>query len=135
MKRKSQFRSVGLFILRVGISAGMLMHGWPKLEKLISGGHIRFSDPLDIGATPSLILAVIGEFVAPIIIILGLKTRLAALPAAITMGVAFFMVHAGDAFKDREMAFLYLIGFTVLIFTGGGKFSIDGALDKRNGRR
>lgn len=135
MKRKSQFRSFGLLILRVGISAGMLMHGWPKLEKLIAGGNIRFSDPLDIGATPSLILAVLGEFVAPIIIILGLKTRLAALPAAITMAVAFFMVHAHDAFKDREMAFLYLIGFTVLIFTGGGKFSLDGALDKRSGRR
>ena len=115
---------IGLFILRVSMSALMLTHGYPKLMKLIQG-KMSFADPLGIGEMPSLILAVIGEFICPILIIIGYKTRYAALPTIATMTAAAFIVHAGDALHKKEMALLYLAGFIAVALLGGGRYSVD----------
>ena len=130
MRKSSPTKHLGLLILRVSFSAAMLTHGWPKLQKLLAGGQIKFADPIGIGELPSLILAVLGEFVFPILIIIGLKTRLAAIPAAITMAVAFFIVHSEDAFGDKEMSFIYLAAFITIALLGAGKYSLDGYLSK-----
>ena len=117
--------ALGLLILRISSSVMLLTHGIPKFQKLIAGGEIEFGDPIGIGAAPSLFLAVIGELVCPILIIIGYKTRFAAIPSAITMGVAAFIVHATDPFGTKEKALLFLTCFVVIIFLGPGKFSID----------
>jgi putative oxidoreductase len=117
-------KDIGLAFFRITISTMMLTHGYPKLMKLISG-NFEFGNPLGIGAAPSLFLAVIGEFVCPILIILGLRTRLAAIPAAITMMVAAFIVHAADPFDTKEKALLFLVSFVAIALLGPGKFSMD----------
>jgi len=134
MKKNTLPKSVGLLLLRVGFAGAMLTHGWPKLLKLVAGGEIHFANPFGIGEPATLALTVLGEFVAPILIIIGFKTRLSAIPAAITMTVAFFHIHASDPFGDKEMAFVYLIAFTTVALLGGGKFSIDGVLSKKKRR-
>ena len=88
---------IALALLRIAPAAMMLTHGIPKFQKLISG-DMEFGDPIGIGAAPSLFLAVIGEVICPILLIVGFKTRWAAVPAAITMGVAAFIAHAADPF-------------------------------------
>jgi len=120
----SILRDIGLALLRILPSIMMLTHGYPKFQKLISG-NFEFGDPLGIGTTPSLFLAVIGEFVVPILLIIGFKTRLVAIPAAITMFVAAFIVHGEDTFETKEKALLYLVFFVVIILLGPGKYSID----------
>lgn len=102
----------------------LVQHGIPKLDKL--NDPAGFPDPLGIGSLPSLILCLIGEFLAPILLILGLKTKLAAIPAAITMAVAAFVVHGADPLARKEMALLYLIAFVVIFLAGPGSVSIDG---------
>ncbi len=116
-------KNVGLAVLRIGASALMLTHGYGKLLKLINGEG--FGNPIGIGATPSLFLTVIGEFVCPILIIIGFKTRWAAIPTAITMAVAAFVVHGADPFKKKELALIYLLIFVVIALLGPGKYSID----------
>ena len=130
MSRNSQniTSDIALLIIRVGFSASMLTHGWPKLQRLFNGSILPFSDPLGIGSQPSLILAVIGEVLAPILLIIGLKTRLSVIPAVATMAVALFAVHWNDAFKKQELALLYLLAFLVLLIAGGGKYSLDGLM-------
>jgi len=123
MKNKLQY-NIGLALLRILPSAMLLTHGIPKFQKLISG-NFEFGDPIGIGATPSLFLAVIGEFVCPILIIVGFKTRWMALAPAVTMLVAGFIVHAADPFGTKEKAFMYLVFFIAIILLGPGKFSID----------
>lgn len=117
-------KDFGLLILRVGVSALMLTHGYGKFLKLFTD-PTDFGDPIGIGPTISLILAVIGEFIAPILIIIGYKTKLAAIPALITMLVATFVVHASDPIGTKEKALFYSIAFLALAFTGAGKYSID----------
>jgi putative oxidoreductase len=102
----------------------MLTHGFPKFQNLLSG-NLEFGDPLGLGATPSLFLAIIGEFICPILVIVGFKTKWAAVPTAITMAVAAFVVHGADPFSVKEKALLYLVLFVAIIFLGPGKYSID----------
>ncbi|MBD1261316.1 DoxX family protein [Maribacter polysiphoniae] len=115
---------IGLAFLRIAPSLMMITHGLPKFQKLISG-NFEFGDPIGIGATPSLFLTVIAEFFCPILIIIGIKTRLMAIPPAITMLVAAFIVHAADPFGKKEMALVYLVFFVAIILLGPGKFSVD----------
>ncbi|WP_435313969.1 DoxX family protein [Cellulophaga fucicola] len=120
--------NIGLALLRIVPSAIMLTHGIPKLQNFFSGEEIKFPDPIGIGASPSLFLAVIGEVLCPIFIILGYKTRWFAVPAAVTMLVAAFVQHAADnlANKSKEMAILYLLFFVIIFLLGPGRFSVDG---------
>ena len=117
-------KDLGLLILRVGASGLMLMHGVGKVQDLFSN-PTDFADPIGLGATVSLVLAVIGEFVAPLFMIIGYKTKIAAIPALITMLVAAFVYHANDPFDSKEKAVLYALCFLVIAIAGPGKYSID----------
>jgi len=138
--------STGLLILRLGIGAYMLTHGWGKLQMLLSGAE--FGDPIGLGGKVSLILIVFAEFVCAILIMAGFFTRLAAIPIIIGMAVAAFVAHGSDPWtaeegyrvfietkggmpKSKEPALLFLFSFLALFFTGPGMFSIDGLVWKR----
>ncbi|MGB5818035.1 MAG: DoxX family protein [Saonia sp.] len=116
--------NIGLALLRIVPASMMLTHGFPKLQKLLNG-NFEFPNPLGIGASPSLFLTVIGEFVCPILLIIGFKTRWAAVPSAITMLVAAFVIHGADPFAKKELALFYLVTFVVIMLLGPGRYSID----------
>ena len=127
------FGSIGLFILRVGVSSFMLMHGWGKTMKVIDG-DFAFADPIGIGQETSLVLAAGAEFACAILVMLGLGTRFAAIPLAFTMLVAAFVAHANDPLfsagpgASKEPALVFGIVYLALIFTGAGWFSADGLI-------
>jgi putative oxidoreductase len=115
-----------LLVLR--ICAGGLMainHGWGKLLKLFGDEPIKFADVLGMGATASLSLAVLAEFVASVFIVFGLLTRLSTIPAMITMAVAAFMIHWSDPFQKKELALIYLVMFLIIFLMGPGRLSLD----------
>jgi putative oxidoreductase len=111
----------------------MMTHGWGKLMMLFRGEFDKFGDPLGIGNTMSLIGAAGAEFGCALLVVLGLMTRLAAIPLVFTMSVAAFIVHRADpwtmgAGASKEPAMLFLIPFLALAFTGAGRFSLDAKL-------
>ena len=126
-------KDIGILILRVSFGLSMLFaHGLPKLEKLTSGEEeVKFYDFMGLGAEVSLTLAVFAELVCSGLLTIGWFTRLSLLPLIFTMAIAFFTVHGSDPFQQKEMAFLYLIVYTTLLFTGAGKFSVDGIVRKK----
>lgn len=117
-------RDLALLLLRVGASGMMLVHGIPKISKLLET-PIEFADPIGVGPVVSLILTIIGEVIAPLLIIVGYKTKLASIPTLITMLVAAFVVHAKDDFFTKEKALLYGLCFLVIAIAGAGKYAID----------
>jgi len=121
---KNNFTDLALAILRIGFSGLLLTHGIPKIERLFAE-TIEFPDPLGVGAATSLTLAIIGEVIAPIFIIVGFRTKLATLPAMAVMLVAILIFHASDPIGAKEKALLYLIGFIAIFLAGPGKYSID----------
>lgn len=117
--------NIVFLILRLAVGALMLTHGLGKFSKLFGDGPIQFADPIGIGATASLALAVFSEVFCSILIILGLGTRLAAVPLLITMLVAAIVIHANDPFGKQELPLLYTAIYFVIAFAGAGTISID----------
>lgn len=117
--------SIALLIIRLAIGSFMLTHGVGKLMMLLADGPVQFADPIGIGMTLSLVMAVFAEFVCSILIILGFGTRLATLPLLFTMFVAVTVVHAADPFAVKELAALYGVVYLILSITGAGKYSLD----------
>ena len=123
MFRKTYFNS-GLLFFRLAFSASIITHGYGKLLKLLNG-DFQFADPLGFGPVSSLIFAVIAEFIAPIFLIIGFKTRFFSIFSIIATAVITFIVHADDPFREKEKALLFCIGFILIFLLGAGKYSVD----------
>lgn len=121
---------VGLLIVRLSAALMLFGHGWGKLVRLLQG-ETGFADPLGIGPLPSFLLIIFAEFVCALLVLVGFKTRLAAIPLVIAMLVAAFIHHWNDPWGNKEMAVLYVVVFLALVFTGAGKHSVDGWLARR----
>jgi putative oxidoreductase len=122
--------NIAVFILRVTFGALLLInHGIDKLKHFAQMQH-RFADPFHLGSTPSLMLVLFAEVFCVVFVILGLFTRLMAIPIVITMLVAVFLINKGYHEPGQELAALYLAAFFSILLMGSGKYSIDGAMGK-----
>jgi putative oxidoreductase len=120
-----------LFMVRLAASLFMMTHGFDKLEKLLAGGDIKFYNFLGLGPKISLVLCIIGEFVAPIFVILGYQFRWACNLVVFTMFVAAYGAHFGETFSEKEHSMLYFLLFLLIKQTGPGKFSLEYFLKSR----
>lgn len=121
----SKLGDVGLLVMRLGFGLSMMLgHGLGKLQGY-SAGAATFPDPLGVGNQLSMTLAVFAEFFCSALLILGLATRLALTQLIATMAVAFFIVHAKDPMKIKELALVYMIAYVGMLFAGPGRLSID----------
>lgn len=120
---------LGLLILRIALSALMLLHGIAKLQ------GVSFIEGVlsEKGLPPFLAYGVyITEIIAPLLIIVGYRTRLAAAVFAFGALFAMLLVHASDIFTLNqhggwgvELLGLYLFGSVALFFTGSGKYALS----------
>lgn len=124
------FINLALLALRLAVGILMLTHGIPKLEKLMTG-DFNFPDPIGLGSELSLILATFAEFFCSILIIIGFRSRLAAIPLIITMIVALLVVHGADKITENWNILLYILAYGILMHLGGGKYSITYYLSNR----
>lgn len=119
---------LALLFLRLAVGVSMIaLHAWDKFLGFpsLSG---TFSDPLGIGSTFSLVLALFAELFCSALLVGGILTRFAAAVLAINMSVALFKVHGGDLSPGQgEPAALYLYAYITILIAGGGRFSADGA--------
>ncbi len=142
MQKKESATSIGLLILRIGVGGYMLSHGWGKFQMVLDGNYAMFGDPIGIGPHASLILTAFAEFACAALVVVGLGTRLAAIPLVIAMGVAAFVAHGADPWSmetaairfmsgeseswgSKEPALLFLIPFLAIAFTGPGRYALD----------
>jgi putative oxidoreductase len=132
---RDRLYDVGLLLLRLVVGGFMMTHGLGKLTMLMGDGPIQFADPFGMGQTTSLALTVFAEVVCSFLIIIGLLTRLAVIPLIIVMAVAFFYIHAADAFGDKELSGIYFTIYVFLAITGSGRFSIDHLIWSRKNQK
>ncbi|HET8573189.1 MAG TPA: DoxX family protein [Edaphocola sp.] len=123
--------NLATLILRVCLGAVMIPgHGWAKLSKF-SEMQDKFMNFMGLGSQVSLGLVIFAEFFCAILLILGLFTRLAAIPLIVTMFVAITMAHGADIFDKGQLPFVLLAGFLAIFILGPGKISIDGLISKK----
>lgn len=102
----------------------LLGHGWPKLSAFAEKAA-DFPDPFGVGSSLSLTLAIVGEVGGSILLVLGLGTRLGAVPFLVTMMVAVLVIHGDDPWARKELAVTYAVPALALLLAGPGRFSVD----------
>ena len=126
---ESRTYSTLVLIIRILFGFLFLSHGYAKLMQHASMADL-FADPFGLGSTLSFWMVVFAEVVCSFALIFGILQRVVLIPMTITMAVAFFVVHGGDAFAARELSFIYFIVFVILFITGPGEFSFDSIIGK-----
>lgn len=132
-KRKNSFmrnnNNLGLLIIRLSVGFLMLLHGIGKLNGI--GG---VENMLTNFGLPTFIAygVYIGEIIAPILIIVGYRTKLASIVLLINCAFAFVFAHLDHVFELNamggwavELLGLYFFGTLALLFTGGGRYAVS----------
>jgi len=128
---------LGNLILRVVIGASMIIfHSWGKIVGMVNflnGKHWKFVDTVQMMGLPLpvlfAIIATLIEFIASILIILGLFTRISAIGLALVM---LFAIYLHIITKTSvELALIYLSVFVFLALAGAGKFSLDARIGRK----
>jgi len=133
-----------LVLLRIVAAVVMFPHGAQKMLGWFGG--YGFSATVHAMSTgmhlPSALVAlvILVEFFGPILLVLGLFTRIAALAIAVDMLVAaltvhlpngFFMNFYGNQKGEGIEYFIYAVGINLaLIIAGAGIYSIDARIAK-----
>lgn len=126
----------GIAILRVVVGIVFLVHGGQKLFLLGFGGVAEFFGQLGI-PLPLFFAVVVTlvEFVGGAALILGLFTRLVAIPLAIDMLVATLLVHLPNGFSvangGYEFTLVLLAASVALVLAGPGEAALDKILAAR----
>ena len=120
---------LGKLLLRVSLGVLILFHG---VDKIIHGAGFaltavgRLGLPQDLGY-----LVYAGEVLAPLLLILGLWTRPAALVIAVNMVAAVWLAHRNELLLlgpgggwALELQAMYLVAALSLALTGGGRCSV-----------
>lgn len=131
VNRMLTHEDLGKLLLRLAVGGLMLFHGLHKLFAGIDG----ISGMLIAKGFPGFIAygVLVGEVIAPCLIILGILTRPAALVLAFTMIVAWLMVGMNETWAlDKtgawaiESLVYFFIGALAVAFLGAGRFSLAG---------
>jgi len=121
---------LGKLLLRLPVGLLMMFHGFHKLTN-----GLGFIEKSLAGAGLPTYLAwgvLVGEILAPLLVVLGIYARPAALVEAFVMIAAIYLVHMGDlmSFTQHgghalELQFFYLFGSLAVAFLGSGKYSLS----------
>lgn len=117
-------------ILRISCGGILLFHGIHKV--FVEIDHVKTI--LQTVGLPSFLAYgnIVGEFIAPIMVLLGYKTRIAALIIVFNMLLSVLLAHADIIFAVNdyggwmiETNMLYFFSALALFFFGAGKYSVS----------
>ena len=124
------YEDIGKLVLRLTLGILILFHGIAKLRYGVSG----LEDMLRSHGLPALLAygVFVGELLAPLLIIIGLFSRIGALVIALNMIVAIALVHSSQLADlaqtggwALELQGMFLFTAIAITLIGPGRFSID----------
>lgn len=124
------YEDIGKLVLRLTLGILILLHGIAKLRFGVSG----IEGLLQSHGLPTILAygVFVGEVLAPILMIIGLYTRIAALFIAFHMIVAVALAHSSQLadFTNTggwalELQAFFFFTAIVVFLIGPGKYSID----------
>jgi putative oxidoreductase len=127
-RKPRSYDDLGRLLLRLAVGGLMLFHGLHKLFHGVDG----ISAMLVAKGLPGFIAygVLVGEVVAPCLIILGIFTRPSALVLAFTMVVAWLMVGTGKTFAldavgawAIESLVYYFVAALAIVCLGAGRYA------------
>jgi putative oxidoreductase len=123
--------AAGKLVLRLTVGLLTLFHG---VGKLLHPGSVDFIGGKLAGMGLPEILAwgvYVGEIIAPLMLVLGIMSRLGGLLIVINMLFAIGLVHMGDIFAltdhggwRLELQGFYLFGALAVMLLGSGRYAV-----------
>lgn len=127
----SRYQDAALLLLRIVIAGYLVInHGWSTLQNFMQGAT-EYPDPFHLGPRNTMALMVFTELGCASFVLVGLFTRLLAIPVAIGFTVAVFVQHWPDPFGWKETPAIYWASFIAFAILGPGKYSLDYLFFKR----
>ena len=127
-------RWLGPLLLRASLGAVFVTSGWGKLHNLgqVTGFFTELGIPFPAF---NAVLASSTELVGGALILIGLATRLAAVPLVVTMVVAILTAKRPEIDGVTSVLgfieFTYLAGLVWLAVSGAGRASLDALFSRR----
>jgi putative oxidoreductase len=121
---------VGRLVLRLVLGICVLLHGIAKLK----GGVGGIAGMLGGSGLPAFLAygVYIGEVIAPILVILGLYSRIGAWIIVVNMLFAIGLAHTGELFALNqsggwgiELQAMFLFSAVAVALIGPGRFAIN----------
>lgn len=129
----SRFDDAAMLLLRLLVGAFLM---WGVLDNIVSAARMQEfvaflanrGCPLPTLAAP---ISVYAQFVAGLLILLGLLTRWAGLLMAFNFLVAVALIWAGSDFRALFPPLVMIAVSLLLAARGAGRFSLDATLERR----
>jgi putative oxidoreductase len=126
---------IGKLLLRLSCGGLLILHGYHKafvdiepIKEMVTNQGLPCSFAYG---------TIIGEFVAPIFVIAGFKSRIAAAIVTFNMLMSVVIAHRDIAFKLNdfggwmiELNVLYMLSAIAILFLGSGKYSLSRGVGK-----
>ncbi len=127
-----QSDALGKLILRLALGVLMLFHGISKLVNPVGAINYVSSQLAAAGLPTFLAYGVFaGEVIAPLLIILGIYSRIGALMVVVNMMFAVMLAHGAQLFMlsksggwALELQAFYLFTGLALCFMGSGRMAV-----------
>ncbi len=127
------FKGIGLLLFRLFMGGRIFLGVWDNVvssEKMTE--FTKFLDGFGVPyPTLSAPLSVYAQLICGLLIVVGLQTRFVAFLMMINFMVAFFVVDRHLTMEEMTPVLAMLFGSFLLIFEGGGRFSLDAVLDRK----
>ena len=117
-------------ILRITLGVLVLLHGIAKIK----GGVGGIEGMLEARGLPGFLAygVLVGEVLAPLMVIAGWHARIGAALVAVNMLFALFLVHMGELFalgpnggSAVELQLMFLFAAVAIALLGPGRFSVN----------
>jgi len=120
-------KDVGVFLLRIFIALRLI---YGVQDNILSWSRMlefrdflqKFHFPLPLS---SAVISVYAQFLCAVLILIGWKTRYAALVLIINFMIAWIMVDRHGSIEDMTPALSILFCSFLFLFQGAGRFSIE----------
>ncbi|WP_312254466.1 DoxX family protein [Stutzerimonas nitrititolerans] len=128
---------MGKLVLRLSVGMLMLLHGIFKLQNGVGG----IAGMLGSQGLPGFLAygVYLGEVVGPVLVIIGLYTRVGAVLIIGNMLVALALAHSQELFSlgsmggwALELQGMFLFGAVAIALLGAGKYSVGGVSGRYN---
>jgi putative oxidoreductase len=128
-------QDLGKLLLRIAVGGMLLLHGIAKLRHGLGGLD---KTVVDHGLPHAVAyLVYVGEVVAPLMVLLGLATRPAALIISINMAMAVWLAHSGSLLQlghgggyALELQAFYFLGGLIIALIGTGRYALMGGASR-----
>ena len=119
------------FLLRLVLGILILFHGWAKVRHGVGGIEAM----LAVRGLPGFLAwgVYLGEVLAPLLVILGVYTRLGAALIIVNMLTAVLLAHSGhlSLFTSSggwrlELQAMFLVAATAILMLGSGRYALGG---------